>query len=131
MAGGTRATVTTLTRLGRGGTLRVVAGGEVRPPAAERRLAPAALVARDGSSGDGRAARGGWLGWAVAAEHDARALPGGIGLGHGGKQRHGVGMPRLRSSASVGPCSTILPRYITATRWAICRTTARSWAMKR
>ena len=33
--------------------------------------------------------------------------------------------------ASRGPSSTILPRYMTATRAAICRTTARSCAMKR
>ena len=33
-------------------------------------------------------------------------------------------------SASRRPCSTILPRYITATRSQKCRTTPRSWAMK-
>ena len=31
----------------------------------------------------------------------------------------------------VSVSSTILPRYITATRWLMCWTTAKSWAMMR
>ena len=47
----------------------------------------------------------------------ARAAPG---------CRGGAGAP---STARVGPGSTIRPRYITATRSAMCSTTARSWVM--
>jgi len=35
------------------------------------------------------------------------------------------------NTASVGPSSTIRPRYMTATRSATCRTTERSCAMNR
>ena len=38
---------------------------------------------------------------------------------------------RLEQLVAVGAISTILPRYITATRSEMCRTTDRSWAMNR
>ena len=51
--------------------------------------------------------------------------------GGGRQQRLGVGVLRRRCrSARAVPCSTILPRYITATRSQKWRTTPRSWAMK-
>ena len=36
-----------------------------------------------------------------------------------------------RKTRSVGPVSTILPRYITAMRWLMCSTTERSCATNR
>ena len=55
-----------------------------------------------------------------------------VGLGHGGQQRVGVRVARARCRwRRRSPISTILPRYITATRCEKCRTIARSCAMKR
>ena len=50
------------------------------------------------------------------------------GLRAGPACRGGAGAAK---SASVGPISTMRPRYITAMRWEMWRTTARSCAMKR
>ena len=56
----------------------------------------------------------------------------GFGDRHGREQRARVRVLRARCRARrASPISTILPRYITATRSEMCRTTARSCAMKR
>ena len=70
----------------------------------------------------------------VAGQDDPLAAVGASRVGHrdGRQQRLGVGVPRLaRRARSRRPISTILPRYITATRSLMCRTTDRSWAMNR
>ena len=55
-----------------------------------------------------------------------------IALGLGGEQRARVGMLRRREHLlRRGPCSTILPCFITQTRSAILRTMPRSWVMNR
>ena len=70
----------------------------------------------------------------VTLEDDVLSGPlgSGVGDGHGGQQRLGVGVRgALVDVLSRSPISTILPRYMTATRSEMCRTTERSWAMKR
>jgi len=66
-------------------------------------------------AGDDRA-RGGSSGWDGSAAAKSACVYGCIGQEH-----------RLSLSAD----STILPRYITAIRWLMCATVARSWPMKR
>ena len=73
----------------------------------------------------------------VALEQQAprRAAGAARACGAPGAARHPAA-PACRDGAagakisSLSPISTIRPRYITATRVAMCRTTARSWAMK-
>ncbi len=70
----------------------------------------------------------------VAFEHDPLALAALVRDldRHRREQRLRVRMHRrARRARSRVPISTILPRYITATRSEMCRTTERSWAMKR
>ena len=72
------------------------------------------------------------LGTSPSSTMRCRARAAGVGDRHGREQRARVRVLRLavqvrRPSAA----STILPRYITATRSATCRTTARSCAMNR
>ncbi len=58
-----------------------------------------------------------------------RAAPG-CGTGTADSSALRVGVLRApRRSAACGASSTILPRYITATRWVMCSTMARSWLM--
>ena len=54
-----------------------------------------------------------------------------LALGHHRQQRARVRVPRARSSSSVGPSSTIRPRYITATRSAMFQASPRSWVTTR
>ena len=62
-------------------------------------------------------------------------LPGHPAAADDGARRRGASACRdgagPRTASAPSPSSTILPRYITATRWHIARTTARSWEMKR
>ena len=69
----------------------------------------------------------------VALEHDAlpRALALRVGHGHGRQQRLRVRVRRRSYTCARVPVSTILPRYMTATRSEMWRTTDRSWAMNR
>ena len=62
---------------------------------------------------------------------DPLAAQRGIGDGDGRQQALRVRMLGSRWMASRAPTSTISPRYITATRSDMCRTTCRSWEMKR
>ena len=64
-------------------------------------------------------------------DHALAALAPGLRHRHGGQQRLGVGVQRRLEQASLSASSTIRPRYITATRWLMCSTTARSCAMNR
>jgi hypothetical protein len=66
----------------------------------------------------------------VAREHDAVARCGGVGHRDGGQQRLRVRHEGSRYTSAAEASSTIFPRYITATRVAMCSTTERSWAMK-
>ena len=52
-------------------------------------------------------------------------------IGHGVEQHARIGMARRANNASVSPISTSRPRYITPTRFAMKRTTARLWVIKR
>ena len=81
----------------------------------------------------GEGAAGGDLGRArqIAFQHDAALARARIGARHGGEQRLRVRVLRRRVDCRFGPISTMRPRYITATRSAMWRTTARSCAMKR
>ena len=70
---------------------------------------------------------GGGRTWNVAFSkmtHSFRALPAG---GNRGKQRARVRMVGLRNRSRRSATSTILPKYITATRRVRCSTMARSW----
>ena len=98
-----------------------------------RFLDAAAIEARTGTAGMEAATRG-RLDRArhVAGEDDALATRGGIGNRHRRQQRLGVRVLRAREQTrACRRVSTILPRYITATRWLMCSTTARSCATKR
>ena len=50
---------------------------------------------------------------------------------HRRQQRLGIGVLRVREQRRLSAYSTILPRYMTAMRWLMCSTTARSCAMNR
>ena len=70
----------------------------------------------------------------LALQHDAppAARPSRIGNRHGGQQDLRIGMRRrARRAPSRALSSTMRPRYITATRSEMWRTTERSWAMNR
>ena len=45
-----------------------------------------------------------------------------MGQQDGGQQADGIGMARPANTVAASPCSTIMPRYITATRWLMKRT---------
>ena len=69
----------------------------------------------------------------VALEHDPLrfALALGSGIGTADSSACVYGCAGSCRASSPRPISTILPRYITATRSEMCRTTDRSWAMNR
>ena len=123
--------------------VRVVAGGHVvghvaRPPQrrvdrpavlglAESLVQPAAGVEAAAGRRVDRARH-------VALEDDPLALPLGDRVRHRAPPTAAPGCtggPARRRAASGGPSSTILPRYMTATRSLMCLTTDRSWATNR
>ena len=55
----------------------------------------------------------------------------GSGTGTADSSARVYGWPGAAYSSSGGPISTILPRYMTATRSLMCLTTDRSWATNR
>jgi hypothetical protein len=61
--------------------------------------------------------------------HERAALA--VDARHLGEQRLRVRVIRRGEQRSVGAISTTRPRYITTTRSDRCRTTPRSWLMKR
>ena len=70
----------------------------------------------------------------LAAERRVRRRALELGIGHRHRRRAAPacrGAAAARTQPRPGRVSTILPRYITATRSAIWRTTRRSWEMKR
>ena len=110
---------------------RDVAGGRVAgAERGHRRVVRGAPLDRHGASGPEPAAgrrrdRAGDL----ALQAAAGELPLGVGVGDRVEQRLRVGVPRVaehgrRSGRSRRSC----PRYITAVRWLMCSTTARSCA---
>ena len=99
----------------------------------EQRLLLGAALLGPPAAGAEAAALGGSIGLGSSPDSTIRrrvSCTVGIGDRHRRQQRLGVRVLGLSYTSSAAPISTILPRYITATRSAIWRTTARSWAMK-
>jgi hypothetical protein len=63
----------------------------------------------------------------ISGEEQRRFPPADFGRRNAGEQGMGVGMPREAESVALSATSTILPRYITATRWLMYLTTSRWW----
>ena len=116
-----------------GGQIVEMAGGELlRGDLLQLRLVRAAAVEHIGTAGV-EAAAAGRIDRArhVALEDDrGRGRAPGSGTGTAESSALGVGMlGRGEDLLPAAPVSTILPRYITATRWVMCSTIARSWLM--
>jgi hypothetical protein len=67
----------------------------------------------------------------ITREHDALALQRGSGIGTAESRDFVYGWRGALYNTGAGACSTIFPRYITATWSALYFTTARSCAMNR
>jgi acyl-[acyl carrier protein]--UDP-N-acetylglucosamine O-acyltransferase len=93
---------------------------------------PAAVDGIGAARVEGAAGRRVDGGGRVARQDDPLAAPLDVGVGHRDRAHEGprVGVARPVDHVGAGPSSTILPRYMTATRSEMCRTTERSWAMK-